>query len=133
MNANRISSNRTVAGMAIALATAIHPFGGADGAGRFGRSLPAAKSRFRPAGHGCRTRDTNLVNAWGIAFNPFAFVWVSDNGSGLSTLYNGIGTPQGLVVVIPPAAHQDSGNPTGIVFNGNANAFKIPTPTDAAP
>ena len=63
--------------------------------------------------------DANLVNAWGIAFNPFGFVWVSDNGTGLSTLYDGAGVPQSLVVTIPPAAGATTGNPTGIVFNGS--------------
>src|SRR5438105_1751103 len=33
--------------------------------------------------------DPNLVNAWGIAFNPTGPVWIADNGTGLSTLYNG--------------------------------------------
>lgn len=30
-----------------------------------------------PAGH----TDTNLVNAWGIAFNPNGSVWVANNGT----------------------------------------------------
>ena len=55
--------------------------------------------------------DTNLVNAWGIAFNPTGFAWVANNGSNTSTLYDGNGVPQTLVVTT-----QDS--PTGIVFNG---------------
>src|SRR4051812_7892583 len=47
--------------------------------------------------------DRNLVNAWGVAFNPFGFVWVADNGTGVSTLYDGNGNPQSLVVTIPGA------------------------------
>jgi uncharacterized protein (TIGR03118 family) len=66
--------------------------------------------------------DPNLVNAWGIVFNPFGFVWVADNGTGLSTLYDGDGTPQSLVVTIPPAVGStDTGNPTGIVYNGSSD------------
>ena len=45
--------------------------------------------------------DPNLVNAWGIAFNPQGFVWVANNGTSTSTLYDGNGVPQSLVVAIP--------------------------------
>jgi uncharacterized protein (TIGR03118 family) len=62
-------------------------------------------------------RDHNLVNAWGLAFNPFGVAWVADNGTGVSTLYDGDGNPQSLVVQIP-GAHDKKGNPTGTVFYG---------------
>ena len=62
--------------------------------------------------------DPNLVNGWGVAFNPFGFVWVADNGTGVATLYDGDGNPQSLVVSIP------GGRPTGIVFNGS-NDFVV--------
>ena len=48
-------------------------------------------------------RDPNLVNAWGLAFNPYAVAWVADNHTGVATLYNGDGNPQSLVVTIPDA------------------------------
>ena len=64
--------------------------------------------------------DPHLVNAWGIAFNPQGFVWVADNGTSTSTLYDGAGVPQSLVVSIPSGA-AGSGRPTGIVFNGSAS------------
>src|ERR1017187_3847993 len=32
-------------------------------------------------------QDTNLVNAWGMSFSATSPFWISDNGSGLSTLY----------------------------------------------
>jgi uncharacterized protein (TIGR03118 family) len=64
--------------------------------------------------------DRNLVNPWGLAFNPFAVAWVADNGTGVSTLYDGDGKPQSLVVTIPPAVAGETGDPTGIVFNGGA-------------
>ena len=38
--------------------------------------------------------DTNLVNPWGISFSGGSPFWISDNGTGLSTLYNGLGVPQ---------------------------------------
>jgi len=66
--------------------------------------------------------DPNLVNPWGIAFNPNGFVWVADNATGLSTLYDGLGNPQGLVVEIPgPPTLSQPGLPTGIVFNGSGD------------
>lgn len=63
--------------------------------------------------------DPNLVNAWGIAFNPFGAVWVANNHSGTSTLYDGDGNPLSLVVAIPTATTDDGGSPTGIVYNGS--------------
>jgi len=73
--------------------------------------------------------DPHLVNGWGVAFNPAGFVWVSDNGTGLSTLYDGLGNPQSLVVTIPSANGTDTGKPTGIVFSGSADFVVKPTPT----
>ncbi|MDP1667395.1 MAG: TIGR03118 family protein [Methylobacter sp.] len=63
--------------------------------------------------------DPNLVNPWGVAFHPFGRAWVANNGTGVSTLYNGIGTPNSLVVEVPSASEPTGGNPTGIVFNGS--------------
>ncbi|HJV26015.1 MAG TPA: TIGR03118 family protein [Aromatoleum sp.] len=70
--------------------------------------------------------DANLVNAWGVAFNPNAFVWVADNGTGVATLYDGQGNAQPLVVTIPSAtgAQGEHGKPTGIIFNGS-NDFAV--------
>ncbi len=65
-----------------------------------------------------RHTDANLQNAWGIAFNPTAFVWIADNGTKVSTLYDGLGNPQSLVVSIP-------GPPTGIVFNAFTKDFVL--------
>lgn len=67
--------------------------------------------------------DTHLVNPWGVAFNPNGFVWVADNGTGFSTLYDGFGNPSPaanpLIVQIPAApGSTEHGKPTGIVFNG---------------
>ena len=44
--------------------------------------------------------DANLVNAWGVAFNPQGFVWVANNGTSTSTLYDAEGVAQSLVVSI---------------------------------
>lgn len=69
-----------------------------------------------PAAH----TDTNLKNAWGVAFNPKGFVWVADNATSLATLYDGNGVPQSLVVSIPNGIN-GAANPTGIVFNGTTD------------
>lgn len=63
--------------------------------------------------------DPLLVNAWGLARSPGSPFWISDNGSGWSTLYTGAGIKQGLEVSIPSASGSGTGQPTGIVFNGN--------------
>lgn len=63
------------------------------------------------------TIDPDLVNPWGISFSPTAFFWVSDNGTGKTTLYDGSGAKQGLVVSIPGVGGAGS-SPTGQVFNG---------------
>src|SRR2546423_317777 len=52
-----------------------------------------------------RVTDPNLVNAWGISFGPTTPIWVANNGTGTSTLYDGNGNPfplaSPLVVNIP--------------------------------
>jgi uncharacterized protein (TIGR03118 family) len=65
--------------------------------------------------------DSNVVNPWGIIPSPTNTIWIANNGTGTSTLYNtdGVPVPEGnpLVVTIPPSASStEHGNPTGIVF-----------------
>ena len=61
--------------------------------------------------------DPRLVNAWGISYGPGGPFWVSDNGTGLTTLYNGAGARQGLVVRIPGPTAGTTSSPTGQAFN----------------
>jgi uncharacterized protein (TIGR03118 family) len=61
------------------------------------------------------TTDPNLINPWGISNSPTSPYWISDQGTGKSTLYTGAGTPNAAVVTIP-AIGIPSG-PTGTVFN----------------
>jgi len=69
--------------------------------------------------------DPNLVNPWGMAVSSGGTIWVSDNGTGVSTLYHQDGTAVSLVVTIPTAArNKEGGNPTGVVFNSTA-FFKV--------
>src|SRR5450755_2447111 len=74
--------------------------------------------------------DKQLINPWGLVYGPGAPFWLSDQGSGLSTLYDGTGAKQGLVVTIPPASGTSLGSPTGIVYNGSSE-FKIDNWTSA--
>jgi uncharacterized protein (TIGR03118 family) len=46
--------------------------------------------------------DPNLINPWGITVRGTSPFWVSDNGAGVSTLYNGTAVANPLVVAIPP-------------------------------
>jgi len=65
--------------------------------------------------------DPNLKNPWGISSSATSPFWVSNQGTGTSTLYNTAGKPQALVVNIPGGA-----GPTGQVFNTTSD-FQLPT------
>jgi uncharacterized protein (TIGR03118 family) len=65
--------------------------------------------------------DPLMVNGWGLVYGPGGPWWVSDQGSGWSTLYTGNGTKEGLEVAIPSANGKGTGQPTGIVFNGSSD------------
>lgn len=73
------------------------------------------------ASNGALTVDANLKNPWGIVFGPTTPVWVANNHSETSTLYDGNGKPQPAatpLVVNLPANGATAFDPTGIVFNG---------------
>lgn len=86
-----------------------------------------------------RITDANLVNPWGIAINAnTGNFWLADNGSGVSTIYDGSGksaltdvavvdpynppsssTTTNFVVTVPtPPGGTPPSAPTGTVFNG---------------
>jgi uncharacterized protein (TIGR03118 family) len=68
--------------------------------------------------------DPNLVNPWGMAASSNGTIWVSDNGTGVSTLYNQAGIAQSLIVNIPGKDDHKPGTPTGVVFNSTP-FFKV--------
>ena len=70
------------------------------------------------------TTDANLKNPWGIVFGPTTPVWIANNGTGTSTLYDGTGTKQALTVSLP-AGLNGSADATGIVFNGSSTDFVV--------
>jgi len=57
--------------------------------------------------------DPQLINPWGISRGSASPWWVSDNATGFSTLYNGAGAKQSLIVTIPPADPNNKNTPTG--------------------
>jgi uncharacterized protein (TIGR03118 family) len=68
--------------------------------------------------------DPDLVNAWGLVASATSPWWVSDNGTGVSTLYNG---NTGAKIPINATGHVaiPGGVPTGVVFNFTTG-FHIP-------
>ena len=70
------------------------------------------------------TTDPNLVNAWGIAFSSASPAWISDNGTGLSTLYTGTGSIIPLVVTIPPPTEALAQRPP-VLFSMAAGSFRV--------
>jgi len=71
--------------------------------------------------------DPQLINGWGLARSSSSAWWVSDEATGVATLYNGPGAKQGLVVTIPKSDPNDktfpTGTPTGMIPNSNAADF----------
>ena len=70
--------------------------------------------------------DANLRNPWGVSFSAASPFWISDQGSGLSTLYsvNATGVSKvGLEVTIPATGTGPQG-PTGQV-NNNTSSFLV--------
>lgn len=76
-----------------------------------------------------RVQDLNLKNPWGISRGPATPWWVSDNATGVATVYNGAGTPfppgNPKVVDIPAPGVTTGGTPTGNVFNENPADFVV--------
>ncbi len=80
--------------------------------------------------------DPNLVNPWGISFSATGPFWISDFGTGLTTVYTSDGDIRPLVVKIalPPGVSHPAGitgqieNPTkGFVVNGSPSTFIFAT------
>ena len=71
--------------------------------------------------------DPNLKNPWGLALSPTSPLWVSDNGTGVASVYNI--APGGTSVTVAPlvvslpggrASTGDGPSPTGQVFNATS-------------
>src|SRR4051812_38660294 len=68
------------------------------------------------AGGAAKKQDPNLVNPWGLALLATSPMWVANNHTDTSTLYNGNGDPQALVVHLPA-----SFGATGMVSNATTD------------
>lgn len=108
-------------------------------------SIPPASAGAHPAQNSYAVRnlvsddsvpadnlDPNLIDGWGVAFNPNGVVWVNSAVAGKSVLYDGNGVPQSLVVSVPAATGGGQGVPTGIVFS-SSNDFSVSRGTVAGP
>lgn len=76
--------------------------------------------------------DLDLKNPWGMSFGAKTPIWVSNQGSNTSTLYNPLGVPpikQGLTVNTPTGGASPPTGPTGQVFNSTTSDFMIPAPS----
>jgi uncharacterized protein (TIGR03118 family) len=69
--------------------------------------------------------DPTLSNPWGMAFSPTSFMWIAVDQSSISTLYDGAGVRQPLVVDTPIF-------PSGMVFNPSTD-FVVSNGTSSAP
>src|SRR6185312_2762457 len=76
---------------------------------------------FSDTDAGAKT-DPNLVNPWGLAFNPSGIAWVANNHTGTATLYSPTAAVP-LVVTVPGPDGGAGGTPTGQVFNAVATNF----------
>ena len=79
---------------------------------------------------GANQTDPNLVNPWGISASPTGPFWISDNGTGLASVYSISGTTvtNPLVVTIPPPPGSAAGTtaaPDGNVFNESRSGFLV--------
>ena len=74
--------------------------------------------------------DPTLINPWGLSRSSSSPWWISDNGSGLSTLFNGAGVKNSLIVTIPKVDPNNktfpTGTPTGTIFNSVPTDFVLP-------
>jgi uncharacterized protein (TIGR03118 family) len=75
--------------------------------------------------------DPHLKNPWGLAALPGGPVWISNNVDHTSTLYDGTGLVQALVVSIPAGAN-GLGDVTGIVASSSTTDFQVTNGTVTA-
>lgn len=70
--------------------------------------------------------DPNLINPWGVSYGPSSPFWISENGTGLSSIdsltsgnvtLNAIGP----ITIATPSADVTTASPTGQVFNSFAS------------
>jgi uncharacterized protein (TIGR03118 family) len=111
--------------VAAGLTVAIGPLGArADNQTRATAPVVTVQNLVSDQSGAAQLTDPDLVNAWGMSHPPGGPLWVSDNGTNVSTLYTGAvgGAPvqkQSLVVNVP------GGAPTGQLYNPTSG-FTVP-------
>jgi uncharacterized protein (TIGR03118 family) len=70
--------------------------------------------------------DPNLINPWGVSYGPTGPFWISENGTGLTSIdsLNGGSLTLNVIgpfTVAPPSADVATSSPTGQVFNSFAS------------
>ncbi|MDT5038556.1 MAG: hypothetical protein QOE03_3741 [Micromonosporaceae bacterium] len=122
-----------VAGTALA-STASPARHGDDGGGGGGVVAPAritVVNQVADTSGVANVTDPDLLNPWGLSIGPAGgALWVANNNSNTTTLYNGgvngaAATKNALTVAIP------GGKPTGTVFSGGSD-FVVTGPTGAS-
>jgi uncharacterized protein (TIGR03118 family) len=75
------------------------------------------------------TISDNLINPWGIAHSATSPFWISDNGTGVTTVYDGAGSLVPIAghdaITIAAAPGEDTSSPTGQVFNSAGSGFDV--------
>jgi uncharacterized protein (TIGR03118 family) len=76
------------------------------------------------------TIDPNLINPWGLAHSATSPFWVSDNGTGVTTVYTGAGAKVNVggldaITIATPPGQTSPASPTGDVFNIAGSGFNI--------
>jgi uncharacterized protein (TIGR03118 family) len=75
---------------------------------------------------GAAQTDPNLINPWGVSESPTSPFWISDNGSGFTSIYSvtssGVTTNAipAITIAVPPGQAPGTASPTGQVFNSFA-------------
>jgi uncharacterized protein (TIGR03118 family) len=69
--------------------------------------------------------DANLKNPWGVAITSTGRIWIADNHTGTSVIYDAEGNQVRIPVNIPLGADPNGASPTGVILNGTPD-FVIP-------
>src|SRR5262245_62542677 len=114
-----------VAGTAVASTNSPSRHGDDGGGGGGGSTIAPAKitvvNQIADTSGVANVTDPDLLNPWGLSIGPSGgALWVSNNNSNTTTLYNGAvngaaATKNSLTVAIP------GGKPTGTVFSGGSD------------
>jgi uncharacterized protein (TIGR03118 family) len=123
----RVVAALAASGVVLAVTSAAVPARADGGSHRPGNEFKQINLVSDRGDQGAVLVDPSLRNPWGLAMSATSPIWVSDNASGVATLYSiapggGSATKVALTVTVPGgrAATGDGASPTGQVFNGGA-------------